>query len=220
MKSEYRIMLVLSIMTLSITVVIFISMILISLFLFFDIYSSNHLSFCFSESCFKYSISLFATPLSILKQSLVFIPVFVFFIGLYNFKLALVNSKLTNCMNKERDFYSYIKENPFKEKEIFEALNKKRLYGALFMNDLSFNSNAKNIIEEFYKKQKNCGVLSSIKEEKRIAYRLDLLAISSFFGMTIEDEVDVERMNEIVTSLCDSVNEIILIWFGVNIDIS
>ncbi|WP_168403133.1 retron Ec48 family effector membrane protein [Erwinia amylovora] len=218
MINEYRATLILSIMTLTITVVIFVSMILSSLFLFFNIYSNHHLTLCFSESCFKYAITLFSTPLYILKQSLIFIPVFVFFIGLYNFKLSLVNSKLNNCMNKERDFYSYIKENSFKEKEIFESLNKKKLFSALFMNDLKFNLQAKVLIKSFYQNRASYGLLSLIKDEKKEAYKNNLLTISTFFGMTLEEEIDIDRMDEIVDLLCCSVKEIILIWFSINID--
>ncbi|WP_168409917.1 hypothetical protein, partial [Erwinia amylovora] len=153
-----------------------------------------------------------------LKQSLIFIPVFVFFIGLYNFKLSLVNSKLNNCMNKERDFYSYIKENSFKEKEIFESLNKKKLFSALFMNDLKFNLQAKVLIKSFYQNRASYGLLSLIKDEKKEAYKNNLLTISTFFGMTLEEEIDIDRMDEIVDLLCCSVKEIILIWFSINID--
>lgn len=217
MINESRVTLILSIMTLTITVFIFISMILSSLFLFFNIYIGNHLTFCFSESCFKYAINLFGTPLSILKQSLIFIPVFIFFIGLYNFKLSLVNSKLNNYMNKERDFYSYIKENSFKEKELFESLDKKKLFSALFMNDLRFNLQAKEIIESFYQNRGSYGLLSLIKDEKKESYKNNLITISTFFGMTLEEEIDIERMDEIVDLLCGAVKEIVLIWFCIKI---
>ncbi|WP_226375574.1 retron Ec48 family effector membrane protein [Pantoea stewartii] len=161
---------------------------------------------------------MFNTPLSILKQSLIFIPVFVFFIGLYNFKLSLANAKLNNFMNKERDFYSYIKENSFKEKELFESLDKKKLFNALFKNDLKFNLEAKKIIDSFYQKRGSHGLLSLIKDEKKETYKNNLITISTFFGMTLEEEIDTERMDEIVDLLCGSIKEIILIWFSIKID--
>ncbi len=121
-------------------------------------------------------------------------------------------------MNKERDFYSYIKENSFKEKEIFESLNKKKLFSALFMNDLKFNLQAKVLIKSFYQNRASYGLLSLIKDEKKEAYKNNLLTISTFFGMTLEEEIDIDRMDEIVDLLCCSVKEIILIWFSINID--
>lgn len=36
--------------------------------------------------------------------------------------------------------------------------------------------------------------------------------------MTLEEEIDIERMDEIVDLLCGAVKEIVLIWFCIKIN--
>ncbi len=192
-------------------------MISTAIMVFLDIIIKRDWTFCFSEECILTAEQIFKTPISLLKQSLIFIPVFVFFIGLYNYKLAIINTKNNNILNKERDFYAYLKENPSDKEDLLKALNKKKLFNALFDDELNFNTGEKEKIELYIKNRKSHGVITLLDENKKEAYKKNILIIPLSFGFTIDDELDIERMDEIVNSICVEVIEIIEIWFSITI---
>ncbi|WP_038907241.1 retron Ec48 family effector membrane protein [Dickeya oryzae] len=195
----------------------FISMITSAIIVCVDIIRMKDLEFCFSEQCVLYAQDIFKTPISLMKQSLILIPVFVFFIGLYNYKLAIVNTKNNNTLNKERDFYSYLKENTNEQKELIDTLNKKKLFNALFDEHLSFKQDAKEKIDSYLKIRKSTGLLTELIGDKKTNYKKALTSITIYFGFNIEEEVDIERLDEITNNICTLLIEIIDVWFNINI---
>lgn len=192
-------------------------MIVSAIIVSFDIVRTKKLFFCFSEECILNAVIFFKTPIFLLKQSLIFIPVLVFFIGLYNYKLAIANAKNSNTLNKERDFYSYLRENTNEQKELMEILNKKILFNALFNEHLSFKKEAKKKIEFYFKIRKETGLLTELIDDKKINYKTNLVSITIYFGFNIEDDIDIERLDEITNNICILLIEIIETWFDVNI---
>ncbi|MER5031527.1 retron Ec48 family effector membrane protein [Pantoea anthophila] len=195
----------------------FISMITAAIIVCIDIVRTRDLHLCLSENCILNAQEIFKTPISLLKQSLILIPIFVFFIGLYNYKLAIINAKNNNTLNKERDFYSYLKENTSEQKELIETLNKKRLFNALFDDQLNFKVDAKEKIESYLKTRKATGLLSELIDDKKNNYKINLTSITMHFGFHIEEEVHIERLDEITHNICILLIEIIEVWFNINI---
>lgn len=218
MKSKSIVATSLSYALLIFIIVCFISLIVLAAISFFDIISNRDLVTCLSEKCIISAGKIFETPISILKQSLIFIPVFVFFIGLYNYQLAIKNAKNNNTLNKERDFYSYLKEHHNEKEDLIETLNKKKLFNSLFDDELRFNTKAQEKIEAYFKLKKAQGKINLLSNEKKKIYKENILAISINFGFKIDNEIDLERMDEIVNAICLLIIEIIEIWFGIIIE--
>lgn len=195
----------------------FISMITAAIIVCIDIFNTRDLHLCFSEQCVLNAQEIFKTPISLLKQSLIFIPIFVFFIGLYNYKLAIINAKNNNTLNKERDFYSYLKENTNEQKELIETLNKKKLYNALFDEQLNFKTDAQEKIRSYFKLRGTTGLLGELDNDKKTNYKEVLASITIHFGFNIEEEVDIERLDEITNNICTLLIEIIEVWFNINV---
>ncbi|WP_226020260.1 retron Ec48 family effector membrane protein [Serratia symbiotica] len=195
----------------------FISMIAAAIIVCIDIVRTRDLHLCFSENCVLNAQEIFKTPISLLKQSLILIPIFVFFIGLYNYKLAIINAKNNNTLNKERDFYSYLKENTSEQKELIETLNKKKLYNALFDEQLNFKADAQEKIHSYLKLRGTTGLLGELDSDKKTNYEEVLVSITIYFGFNIEEEVDIERLDEITNNICTLLIEIIEVWFNINV---
>jgi len=196
-------------------IVCFISLLILAAISFFDIVNSRELAFCLSEKCISSAGEIFETPISILKQSLVFIPIFVFFIGLYNYQLAIANAKNNNTINKERDFYSYLKEHHYEDDELIKTLNKKKLFNSLFDDELKFNPNAREKIESYLKLKEKQGKINLIPNEKKETYKKNILELSMSFGFKVDDEIDLERMDDVVNLICMLIIEIIEVWFSI-----
>lgn len=196
-------------------IVCFTSLIAVALISFCDIISNRELVFCFSEKCIVSAGEIFETPISILKQSLVFIPVFVFFIGLYNYQLAIANAKNNNIINKERDFYSYLKEHQYEEDDLLKKLNKKKLFNSLFDDELKFNPKAKEKIDSYLKLKEKQGKINLLSDKKKEVYKKNILELSISFGFKVDDDIDLERMDGVVNSICILIMEIIEVWFGI-----
>ncbi|WP_225758330.1 retron Ec48 family effector membrane protein [Leclercia sp. Marseille-Q4284] len=203
---------------LTLIIIAFISLIVLAVISFLDIISNRDLVICLTEKCIVSAGKIFETPISILKQSLIFIPVFVFFIGLYNYQLAIKNTKNNNMLNKERDFYSYLKEHHNEEEHLIEALNKKKLFNSLFDDELKFNTKAKEKIESYFKLKNSQGKINLLPEEKKEKYKDSILVIAITFGFKVDDEIELERMDEVINSICFLMIEIIEVWFGIIIE--
>ncbi|EMF0746395.1 retron Ec48 family effector membrane protein [Klebsiella aerogenes] len=208
---------IISYIIIAIVTLCFISMITAAIIVCIDIFNTRDLHLCFSEKCVLNAQEIFKTPISLLKQSLILIPIFVFFIGLYNYKLAIINAKNNNTLNKERDFYSYLKENTNEQKELIETLNKKKLYNALFDEQLNFKTDAQEKIRSYFKLRETTGLLGELDNDKKTNYKEVLASITIHFGFNIEEEVDIERLDEITNNICTLLIEIIEVWFNINV---
>ncbi|EIH0239086.1 retron Ec48 family effector membrane protein [Salmonella enterica] len=208
---------IISYIIIAIVTLCFISMIISAIIVCIDIISTRDLHFCFSERCILNAQEIFKTPISLLKQSLILIPIFVFFIGLYNYKLAIINAKNNNTLNKERDFYSYLKENTNEQNELIETLNKKKLYNALFDEQLNFKTDAQEKIHSYLKLRETTGLLTQLNGNKKRDYEEVLSSITIHFGFNVEEEVDIERFDEITNNICTLLIEIIEVWFNLNV---
>ncbi|MGM3162143.1 retron Ec48 family effector membrane protein [Dickeya undicola] len=195
----------------------FVLMISSAIIVYVDIIRTKDLSFCFSEKCIIDAQKIFKTPITFLEKSLTLIPVFVFFIGLYNYKLAIINSKNNNILNKERDFYTYLKENSNDQEKLINTLNKKKLFNALFDEQLNFKPDAKERIDFYFKTRRLTGLLDSLTENKKEIYKENLITTLIHFGFNIDKELNIERLDEITHNICLLLIEIIDVWFSITL---
>lgn len=195
----------------------FLLMVISAIIVYIDIIRTKNLSFCFSEKCIVDAQKTFKTPITFLKQSLTLTPVFVFFIGLYNYKLAIINSKNNNILNKERDFYTYLKENSNIQEDLIKTLNKKKLFNSLFDEQLNFKPDSKEKIDSYFRIRKLTGLLDSLTENKKENYKKNLIETLIYFGFNIDEELNIERLDEITHNICLLLIEIIDIWFSINL---
>ncbi|EDQ7158558.1 hypothetical protein BAX75_004570, partial [Salmonella enterica subsp. enterica serovar Braenderup] len=125
--------------------------------------------------------------------------------------------KNNNTLNKERDFYSYLKENTNEQNELIETLNKKKLYNALFDEQLNFKTDAQEKIHSYFKLRETTGLLTQLNGNKKRDYEEVLSSITIHFGFNVEEEVDIERFDEITNNICTLLIEIIEVWFNLNV---
>lgn len=118
-------------------------------------------------------------------------------------------------MNKERDFYSYLKEHHNEEEDLIKTLNKKKLFNSLFNDELKFNTKAKEKIEAYLKLKEKQGKLNLLPDDKKQIYKNNILEVSISFGFKVDNEIDIERMDDVVDSICTLIIEIIEVWFSI-----
>ena len=100
---------------------------------------------------------------------------------------------------------------------MIETLNKKKLYNALFDEQLNFKTDAQEKIYSYLKLRGTTGLLGELDGDKKTNYEEVLASITIHFGFNIEEEVDIERLDEITNNICTLLIEIIEVWFNINV---
>lgn len=180
----------------------------------FQIYSSHKLIYCISNDCITYALDLFKWPLLIAKNSLLLIPVLAFLLAINNYSLAVKASETNNAINKERDFYTYLKDIEENHQDLFSSLTKKKLYRSLFTPKLVVNKKALELIQNHSTFIKNKGTSILLKGiDDKNNYKTKTLTFALYFGFHIDEDVSIDRVIEIESELMIFLSDTISLWF-------
>ncbi|QFH50589.1 retron Ec48 family effector membrane protein [Leclercia adecarboxylata] len=196
------------------TTFIFILFLILTIVLTFQIYSSHKLIYCISNDCITYALDLFKWPLLIAKNSLLLIPVLAFLLAINNYSLAVKASETNNAINKERDFYTYLKDIEENHQDLFSSLTKKKLYRSLFTPKLVVNKKALELIQNHSTFIKNKGTSILLKGiDDKNNYKTKTLTFALYFGFHIDEDVSIDRVIEIESELMIFLSDTISLWF-------
>lgn len=207
---------------LKLTLALFVILLCLSIVFYFYSYDGKSLGFCFTNDCLTKFIHVFSASLLLLKTALMLIPIFAFCIVSKNYLETSRNNMLNLCINRERDFNSFMKDT-FGELDY----DQKRFYLAIYDNPSQGSFKIKettkksiDLLISFLKIKGKNYVASRNQDSNDSEYRKMLKSVCDIFYIDLESDKDIKDLYEFESEFLTNIEYIIGVWAGYDIGFS